>query len=53
MSTAEEIYSYCNTGHWASVNWFVISEVMGKDNVKLYDGSMVEWTNDPKRPVEQ
>ena len=31
------IVSYCNTGHWAATNWFVMSEVLGKDNVKLYD----------------
>lgn len=53
LSAADEIYSYCNTGHWASVNWFVISEIMGKDNVKLYDGSLVDWTQDPKRPLER
>jgi thiosulfate/3-mercaptopyruvate sulfurtransferase len=48
-----EIVSYCNTGHWASVNWFVMSEVLGVDGVKLYDGSMVGWTQDPARPVEK
>ena len=42
---------YCNTGHWASVAWFALSEVLGKRNVKLYDGSMVAWTQDPKRPL--
>jgi thiosulfate/3-mercaptopyruvate sulfurtransferase len=47
------VLSYCNTGHWASVNWFVLSEVLGLDNVRLYDGSMVEWTQDPSRPVEK
>ncbi|MBL41640.1 MAG: sulfurtransferase [Rhodospirillaceae bacterium] len=45
------IVSYCNTGHWAATNWFVLSELLGKKNVKLYDGSMVEWTNDPNLPV--
>ncbi|MEZ5931865.1 MAG: sulfurtransferase [Alphaproteobacteria bacterium] len=53
LDEAEEIYSYCNTGHWASVNWFVLSELAGRDNVKLYDGSMVEWTQDPARPLER
>ena len=53
LNEAEEIYSYCNTGHWAAVNWFVLSELSGKDNVKLYDGSMVEWTQDPARPLEK
>lgn len=46
-----EIVSYCNTGHWASVNWFVLSEVLGRDDVRLYDASMVGWTRDPERPV--
>ena len=49
----KEVLSYCNTGHWASVNWFVLSEVLGKENVKLYDGSMVDWTSDPNRPIEK
>lgn len=45
------VVSYCNTGHWAATNWFVLSEVLGRDNVRLYDGSMVEWTSDAGNPV--
>lgn len=45
------VVSYCNTGHWAATNWFVLSEVLGRTDVKLYDGSMVEWTADSRRPV--
>ncbi len=44
--------SYCNTGHTAALNWFVLSEVLGRDEVSLYDGSMTDWTQDPERPVE-
>ena len=36
--------SYCNTGHWAATNWFVLSEVANVDDVKLYAESMVEWS---------
>jgi len=50
--TAEQI-SFCNTGHWASLGWFVGSELMGNDKVKLYDGSMVEWSADESLPMEQ
>ena len=50
-STDGEI-TYCNTGHWATVAWFALSEVLGHENVKNYDGSMVEWTADPSRPLE-
>ena len=50
-STEGEI-AFCNTGHWATVAWFALSEVLGHENVKNYDGSMVEWTADPARPLE-
>jgi thiosulfate/3-mercaptopyruvate sulfurtransferase len=45
--------SYCNTGHWAATNWFVLSEVAGIDGVKLYAESMVEWSalNQPMENV--
>jgi thiosulfate/3-mercaptopyruvate sulfurtransferase len=46
------VVSYCNTGHWAATNWFVLSEVLGRKDVRLYYGSMVEWTADARRPVE-
>ena len=51
LDPALPIVSYCNTGHWAATNWFVLSEVLGHDQVKLYDGSMVEWTADGTNPL--
>jgi thiosulfate/3-mercaptopyruvate sulfurtransferase len=45
-------YSYCNTGHWASTDWFVLHELLGRKDVRLYAGSMVEWTADARRPIE-
>jgi thiosulfate/3-mercaptopyruvate sulfurtransferase len=44
--------SYCNTGHWAATDWFVLHELLGRQDVRLYDGSMVEWTANASRPVE-
>lgn len=41
----EPVVSFCNTGHWAAINWFALSEIAGIDNVKLYPGSMVEYSN--------
>ena len=49
---AGPVTSYCNTGHWAATDWFVLSEILGRRDVKLYPGSMVEWTADARRPVE-
>lgn len=46
-----ETVSFCNTGHWAATNWFALSEVLGQKNVKLYPGSMVEWSRDPSLPM--
>lgn len=46
-NTDKEIVSFCNTGHWAATNWFVLSELVGDQDVKLYAGSMVDWTQAP------
>ena len=43
--------AYCNTGHWAATDWFVLSELIGRQDVRLYYGSMVEWTSDASRPL--
>lgn len=44
----KETVAFCNTGHWAATDWFVMSELLGQKNVKLYPGSMVDWTQDPR-----
>jgi len=43
--------AYCNTGHWAATDWFVLSELLGRKDVRLYYGSMVDWTSDASRPL--
>jgi len=48
----QPVINYCNTGHQAATNWFVLSEVLGRPGVSLYDGSLSEWTEEPTRPVE-
>jgi thiosulfate/3-mercaptopyruvate sulfurtransferase len=45
IQTDQPTVSFCNTGHWAATNWFVLSEVLGQRNVKLYPESMVAWSN--------
>jgi len=44
--------AYCNTGHWAATDWFVLSEVLNQPNVKLYDGSMLEYWLENKGPIQ-
>lgn len=53
VPTSGEQINFCNTGHLASIGWFVSSELMGNKKVKLYDGSMTEWTLTKAGPVEQ
>ena len=49
---ASAAVSYCNTGHWAATDWFVLHELLGRTNARLYAGSMVEWTSNTNRPIE-
>ena len=50
VKTDAKTITYCNSGHLASGGWFMMHELMGNKNVKLYDGSMHEWTLE-KHPV--
>lgn len=52
VPTSGEQVSFCNTGHWASVGWFVSHEILGNKQAKMYDGSMTDWTAKGKA-VEQ
>jgi thiosulfate/3-mercaptopyruvate sulfurtransferase len=48
---SREIIVYCGVGGYASTWWYVLSQMLGYRNVKLYDGSMEEWIKDPHAPV--
>ena len=40
---SQEIIVYCGVGGYASSWWFVMTQVLGYQNVKIYDGSAQEW----------
>jgi thiosulfate/3-mercaptopyruvate sulfurtransferase len=46
-------YHFCNSGHWATLGWFASSELLGNKDAKMYDGSMIEWSNDKSLPMDQ
>ena len=48
---ANEIIVYCGVGGYASSWWFVLTQVLGYENVRIYDGSIQEWSRDPKAPM--
>jgi thiosulfate/3-mercaptopyruvate sulfurtransferase len=49
---AGPLVTYCNTGHWSATDWFVLHELLGRRDVRVYDGSMVQWAADPHRPLQ-
>jgi thiosulfate/3-mercaptopyruvate sulfurtransferase len=51
FASSPALVSFCNTGHWASINWFVMSELLGLTNVRLYAESVAEWSQ-ADRPMD-
>jgi thiosulfate/3-mercaptopyruvate sulfurtransferase len=44
QTNAPVTVSFCNTGHWAALNWFALSELAQVENTRLYAESMAEYT---------
>ncbi len=53
FSPDKQVITYCQTGVRGAHTWFVLTELLGYPNVRNYDGSWVEWGNDPAKPLEQ
>jgi thiosulfate/3-mercaptopyruvate sulfurtransferase len=47
---AEQVH-FCHSGNRAALTWFAAYAMLGNENVKLYDGSMMEWAQTETRPV--
>ena len=45
--------TFCNTGHWASLGWFVQREILGNKSVRMYDGSMADWSRDAANAMDR
>ncbi|MFT3660047.1 MAG: sulfurtransferase [Gordonia sp. (in: high G+C Gram-positive bacteria)] len=48
----KETIAYCRIGERSSHTWFVLQEILGKKNVKNYDGSWVEYGSLVGVPIE-
>jgi thiosulfate/3-mercaptopyruvate sulfurtransferase len=47
---SREIIVYCDTGKVCTGWWFALTELLGYKNVKVYDGSSMEWMKDAAAP---
>lgn len=43
--------TYCDSGHLSTGHWFVLHELLGNKQARLYDGSMHQWTKNKSHPV--
>jgi len=49
----DPVIAYCRIGERSAHTWFVLHELLGKDDVKNYDGSWTEWGNMVDVPIEK
>jgi thiosulfate/3-mercaptopyruvate sulfurtransferase len=49
----KDVIAYCRIGERSAHTWFVLHELLGRDNVKNYDGSWTEWGNMVGVPIEK
>jgi thiosulfate/3-mercaptopyruvate sulfurtransferase len=52
LSDARDVITYCTIGNRASIAWFVLSELLGRRDVHVYDGSWAEWGFMPEARIE-
>ncbi|HEV2061214.1 MAG TPA: sulfurtransferase, partial [Solirubrobacteraceae bacterium] len=51
--SGDPIIAYCRIGERSAHTWFVLHELLGRDDVKNYDGSWTEWGNLVNVPIER
>ena len=48
-----ETIAYCRIGERSSHTWFVLTQLLGHQNVRNYDGSWTEWGSIVGAPIEK
>jgi thiosulfate/3-mercaptopyruvate sulfurtransferase len=49
----QEVIPYCTIGGRACTAWFVLTQLLGHERTRVYDGSWAEWGRMPSSPVER
>jgi thiosulfate/3-mercaptopyruvate sulfurtransferase len=51
LTPATDVVTYCRIGERSSHTWFVLSYLLGYQQVRNYDGSWTEWGNAVRTPI--
>ncbi len=51
LRPGDDVITYCRIGERSSLTWFVLTHLLGHQNVRNYDGSWTEWGNRVRSPV--
>jgi thiosulfate/3-mercaptopyruvate sulfurtransferase len=49
----KDVVAYCRIGERSALTWFVLHELLGRDNIRNYDGSWTEWGSLVGAPIEK